>query len=128
MLRANAAGKSLLDAQKIKSFRQQQIAQAQQVQQAQQTQQQQQRQQKQQQQQQQKPQQQQPKQIIQTIPVPQEGSNKPILITVGKTLGQLPTTSLQNATTAEKSYKNKTDFISSEIPTVLFENDDSQVS
>lgn len=109
MLRTNATGRSLLDAQKIKAVRQQQIVQqAQQVQHAQH--------------------QQQPKQIIQTIPVPQEGSNKPILITVGKTIGQVPTTSSQNTTTAEKSYKNKTDFISSEIPTVLFENDDSQVS
>lgn len=116
----NASGKSLIDAQKLKAAKQQQ----QQLQNQQHQQQQQQH-----QQQQIIPQ----KQIIQTIPQP---GNKPILITVGRAQTPVSTTaaaaavaSQQSATAASmgKTYKNKDDFISSEIPAELFQDDTSQV-
>lgn len=65
------------------------------------------------------------KQILQMIP--QDGNKPPIVITVGKS--QIPlNTQQQSASNIEKTYKNKDDFISSEIPNELFEGDNSQVS
>lgn len=65
------------------------------------------------------------KQGMQTI---SQIANKPILIRVDKAQVPATTTDQMNASiVAGKSYKNKDDFISSEIPTELFQDDNSQV-
>lgn len=62
------------------------------------------------------------KPVVQTITQP---GNKPILITVGKAPMQ---TVGQQIVAPGKSYKNKNDFISSEIPIELFQDEGSHVS
>lgn len=111
-------GKSLLDAQKLRAAKMQQFQLQQQASK--------------------KFQQNQPNEnqlknnIITTIPIttPQTG-NKPILITVGRPQAATDTEQSQQSASsaAAKTYKNKDDFISSEIPNELFEGDESnQVS
>lgn len=108
--RSGATGKSLIDAQKLKAVKQQQQLQLQL-------------------QQQQLQQQQigQQKQVVQTISQP---GNKPILITVGTVPKPISSSDQQSASTVTmgKTYKNKNDFISSEIPNELFQDDSSEVS